>query len=671
MRRFVVSAINFFGQMFTHPIEYRQRKCMPRPGVTFRTRLGVEEMEVRLVPATVQGIVYDDANRDGIREAGEALVTAGTVELDQGAGGFVTTINTDESYQINGVPLGVYILKAQAADGVGSLQDSGPTILAGDPGEVVTRDVGLIYLSPVISVTKLNDATEGGTDGTFEFARTGDRSSSLTLTYTIGGTATSGTDYTALSGQVTFAPGSATADVDVSAIDNVKFDSSRTVSVTLPSGAGYTVGGASSATMNIIDDEATPDYWVGLTGASWSDPANWTAGVPTSTTAVYFSGSYGSVTIPDGGSGSTQFAELHLVGGYSGTVTLSNNLTVRDLELTSGAVNQPSTSYGTDLTVTAAMIWTGGTLNSSTNLATLTIDGATARIAPAGGGTVNLGDNITLAGGAVATLKEGTVLATNENEEIDVGEECGMEADPGADKGFKLDVGPGIENGADITIKGTSWFRVLSGTYTQKGHVLNNGEFTLMPGTTATISGGGNVWGAYEQSGFGTTAILNLYGGSTLVDGGLGTKPISIGGTLCTNYGDGTSDATIQAPKRPRRWCLRYLHRLSQGWWSPQLWDPEGPGKRGLERGNLPPLRGAVSGRRRRVCCGPLRCLQSHRDVHYHRRETGPHCGRSPWHFRATGIWPRLGDDPSSDGHHEQPGPDIHHHQHLDNPPGL
>ncbi len=55
----------------------------------------------------MQGIVYDDANGDGIREAGEALVTAGTVELDQGSV-FLTTINTDGSYQISGVPLGVH-----------------------------------------------------------------------------------------------------------------------------------------------------------------------------------------------------------------------------------------------------------------------------------------------------------------------------------------------------------------------------------------------------------------------------------------------------------------------------------------------------------------------------------------------------------------------------------
>ncbi len=155
--------------------------------------------------------------------------------------------------------LSVYILKAHAADGVGSLQDSGPTILAGDPDEVVTRDVGLIYLSPVISVTKLNDAAENGTDGTFEFARTGDRTSSLTVNYTVSGTATAGTNYTALSGSVTFAAGSSTADVSVATIDDgVTDDPDQTVTLTVGSGTGYTVSSPSVASLSIIDTDIPP-----------------------------------------------------------------------------------------------------------------------------------------------------------------------------------------------------------------------------------------------------------------------------------------------------------------------------------------------------------------------------------------------------------------------------
>jgi len=59
--------------------------------------------------------------------------------------------------------------------------------------------------SQLVTVTKIADAFEGGAGGMFRFTRTGDTSSSLTVNYTVSGTATSGTDYTALSGSVTFA----------------------------------------------------------------------------------------------------------------------------------------------------------------------------------------------------------------------------------------------------------------------------------------------------------------------------------------------------------------------------------------------------------------------------------------------------------------------------------
>ncbi len=66
---------------------------------------------------------------------------------------------------------------------------------------------------PVISVADTTDPIEGGT-GALTFSRAGgDLTSALTATYTVWGTATSGTDYTALSGSLTFAAGSSTAVV--------------------------------------------------------------------------------------------------------------------------------------------------------------------------------------------------------------------------------------------------------------------------------------------------------------------------------------------------------------------------------------------------------------------------------------------------------------------------
>ena len=65
-----------------------------------------------------------------------------------------------------------------------------------------------------VSVAKLTDAVENGATGTVQFSRIGDLSSSLTVNYSVGGTATSVTDYTALSGTVTFAANAATRQRD-------------------------------------------------------------------------------------------------------------------------------------------------------------------------------------------------------------------------------------------------------------------------------------------------------------------------------------------------------------------------------------------------------------------------------------------------------------------------
>jgi Bacterial Ig domain/SdrD B-like domain len=242
-----------------------------------RTRLCVTQLEDRTVPSTVRGIVYDDANRDGTREAGEALVTTGTVELvdEQGlaaaevaVAAAEVAIAVDGSYEFTGVGAGTYTVQAVAADGVGSVQDMERVGLSGDPGEVFTKDLGLIYPAPVVSVATLNDAAEGGTDGIVRFSRTGDSSGTLTVSYSIGGTASPGADYTALSGTVTFAAGAVTADIDVHALHDGVNDPGETVVLTVTSGSGYTADSGSSATVNVIDTDLLPVAFDGLATTS-------------------------------------------------------------------------------------------------------------------------------------------------------------------------------------------------------------------------------------------------------------------------------------------------------------------------------------------------------------------------------------------------------------------
>ena len=90
----------------------------------------------------------------------------------------------------------------------------------------------------------------------------------ITLAYTVDGTATSGSDYTVLSGTVTVPKGATTANFPVTVIDDNAQEGSETVVLTLiDGGAGYRVGSPGTHTLTIVDDE-TPA--VSFTSASQS-----------------------------------------------------------------------------------------------------------------------------------------------------------------------------------------------------------------------------------------------------------------------------------------------------------------------------------------------------------------------------------------------------------------
>ncbi|WP_292861976.1 putative Ig domain-containing protein [Nostoc sp. LPT] len=119
------------------------------------------------------------------------------------------------------------------------------------------------------SINVVQLAVEPGSvneDGTanlaYIFTRTGATTNPLTVTYTVAGTAEVTTDYTqtgasnftATTGTVTFAAGSATATVTVKPIADTVVEPNETVSLTLISGSGYAVGTSTSVIGTIIDN---------------------------------------------------------------------------------------------------------------------------------------------------------------------------------------------------------------------------------------------------------------------------------------------------------------------------------------------------------------------------------------------------------------------------------
>ncbi|MBI5233424.1 MAG: hypothetical protein HY880_03640 [Deltaproteobacteria bacterium] len=114
---------------------------------------------------------------------------------------------------------------------------------------------GIVTPTVTISATDA-DASETGPDtGTFTVSRTGSTTSSLTVYYSMGGTATNGSDYSSLSGSATIPSGSSSATITVSPIDDTAVEGSETAIATLSTNANYTIGSPNNATINIADND--------------------------------------------------------------------------------------------------------------------------------------------------------------------------------------------------------------------------------------------------------------------------------------------------------------------------------------------------------------------------------------------------------------------------------
>ena len=108
---------------------------------------------------------------------------------------------------------------------------------------------------PLASIDDTGSVTEGGT---LAFRVKLGRPSALetTVTYSLGGTATAGVDYTDGSGgSVTFAAGSEQETISLTTLDDKADEVDETVEVTLADGDAHDLGAPSQATGTILDDD--------------------------------------------------------------------------------------------------------------------------------------------------------------------------------------------------------------------------------------------------------------------------------------------------------------------------------------------------------------------------------------------------------------------------------
>lgn len=119
---------------------------------------------------------------------------------------------------------------------------------------VVPKNPAALVGNEVAALPTDSTGTENTTDDIgFTFTRFGSTAAPLSGSYTIGGSATSGVDFSGLTGSFTFEIGQSAVTVPVDALADPLIELTETVIVSISPGAGYTPGLFSVATASILD----------------------------------------------------------------------------------------------------------------------------------------------------------------------------------------------------------------------------------------------------------------------------------------------------------------------------------------------------------------------------------------------------------------------------------
>ncbi len=118
-------------------------------------------------------------------------------------------------------------------------------------GTILNDDVP----TATIAVSPASVAEDGATNLIYTVTLNQAPLSPLPVNYTVGGTATNGTDYTVIASPLVIAAGATTGTITVNPTADASIEGDETVTLTLAAGTGYTVGVPNSATGTILNDD--------------------------------------------------------------------------------------------------------------------------------------------------------------------------------------------------------------------------------------------------------------------------------------------------------------------------------------------------------------------------------------------------------------------------------
>ncbi|MBP4136914.1 beta strand repeat-containing protein [Flavobacterium geliluteum] len=315
---------------------------------------GVTTANALLVNYTIGGTATSDTDYTAL---------TGSVTIPAGQGSATINVSSSSDSIIESSET-VTVTGATTAGFTWSPSASSSTVTITDVTSVASR---------VLSINPTSVSTDEGTstDLTVSLPTGVTTAAALIVNYTIAGTATSATDYTALTGSVTIPAGSGSATITIAALSDSAIESDETLVVTGATTAGFTwspTNNISTVTITNVDDPASkvlsfsPITISTAEGSSSLITVSLPTGITTATAVVV------NYTVSGTATSGSDYTAL------SGTVTIGagqNSGTINVSALTDGVIESDETVILTE-GVTPGFTW-----NASANSATVTLTDAT------------------------------------------------------------------------------------------------------------------------------------------------------------------------------------------------------------------------------------------------------------------------------------------------------
>jgi len=208
----------------------------------------------------------------------------GSVSVPAGSTTAAVTISPVEDTTFEGSETVILTLFAGTGYAVGA-QNSGTVTIADNDS------------APAATITATDSASSEGplNTGTFTVTLSNPSSTATNVNFTVGGTATNGTDYTTITASVSVLAGSTTATKLITPTDDSVYEGTETVVLTLAAGTGYSIGSFSAATVTLADSESPPVATITATDNAATETAGNTgtftitlSGLSSSATTVNF-----------------------------------------------------------------------------------------------------------------------------------------------------------------------------------------------------------------------------------------------------------------------------------------------------------------------------------------------------------------------------------------------